>query len=360
MSMRQVRVDTTQRAYDVLVDRGLLNELGAALRERCPAGVALVCSDQNVAPLYGPAVTASLAAAGFEVGDVVLPAGEEHKTLASVERLYATFHERRLRRSDVVVALGGGVIGDMAGFAAATYLRGVRLVQAPTTVLAQVDAAIGGKVAVDYRDGKNHVGTFYQPLLVVADPDAHRTLPERELRNGMAEVIKYAFLLGGDLIGRVSAAATTRRLDADLIAECVAIKAAVVAKDEREEDGERQLLNLGHTVGHAIEAAGGFGHRSHGEAVALGLRAALALSERLTGLSAAEAEHGNRLLSSAGLPERLAAADPAEVCGLVARDKKAGPAGVEYVLLEALGKPVRGVHVPPPLLEEVVSWLTKR
>ncbi len=258
-----------------------------------------------MAPLYAGVARQSLAAAGYEVSEVTLPAGEEHKTLAHAEELYGVFYERHLRRTDVVVALGGGVIGDLAGFAAATYLRGVRLAQVPTTLLAMVDASVGGKVAVDFRAGKNHVGTFYQPVLVLADPATLTSLPDAELRNGAAEVIKYGFLRGGGLLERVAAAVTGWSFAADLLAECVAVKAGVVSRDEREEGGERQLLNLGHTIGHAVEAAAGFRGRPHGEAVGLGLRAALWLSQRLAGLSAEEAARGNEMLTAARLPERL-------------------------------------------------------
>jgi 3-dehydroquinate synthase len=358
--MTAVHVHTSQRDYDVCVCVGGLSSLGASLLPFGPAGRAVLVTDENVWPLYGEAVRESLATAGHEIAEVVLPAGEQHKTLASAEGLYGTFYERRLRRTDVVVALGGGVIGDLAGYAAATYLRGVRLVQVPTTLLAMVDASVGGKVAVDFRAGKNHVGTFYQPQLVLADPATLVSLPERELRNGAAEVIKYGFLGAGGLLERIAAGVDGSTFDVELIADCVAAKAAVVSRDEREEGGERQVLNLGHTIGHAVEAAAGFGGRPHGEAVGLGLRATLWLSERLAGLSADEAARGNEILSAARLPERLEGTDADRVIGLVQRDKKAGPSGVEFVLLSAFGQPVRGVTVAPELVEEVVTWLATR
>jgi 3-dehydroquinate synthase len=357
--MPDIHVHTGQRDYDVLVGTGRLSGLGRSLQPLAAAGRAVLVTDENVAPLYGAAVRDSLAAVGHDVSEVVLPAGEQHKTLARAETLYGVFYERRLRRTDVVVALGGGVIGDLAGFAAATYLRGVSLVQVPTTLLAMVDASVGGKVAVDFRAGKNHIGTFYQPLLVLADPATLVSLPESELRNGAAEVIKYGFLRG-DLLERVAVAVAGRHFDDELIADCVAAKAQVVSLDEREEGGERQLLNLGHTIGHAVEAAAGFGGRPHGEAVGLGLRATLWLSQRLAGLSAEEVARGHEMLSAARLPERLQGADVDLVIDLVQRDKKAGPHGVEFVLLSALGRPVRGVAVAPELVEEVVAWLATR
>ena len=358
--MPTIHVHTTQRDYDVLVGHGRLSGLGAALGQRGPGGRAVIVCDENVAPLYSESAGESLGGAGYDVSEVVLPAGEQHKTLARAEELYGVFYERHLRRADVVVALGGGVIGDLAGFAAATYLRGVRLVQAPTTLLAMVDASVGGKVAVDFRAGKNHVGTFYQPVLVVSDPATLASLPERELRNGAAEVVKYGLLRGGGLLERVAAAVAGWSFDDELLAECVTVKAEIVARDEREEGGERQLLNLGHSIGHAVEAAAGFGGRPHGEAVGLGLRATLWLSERLAGLSGEEAARGNQMLSAARLPERLERNDVERVVGLVERDKKAGLGGVEFVLLSALGRPLREVKVAPELIEEVVAWLATR
>jgi 3-dehydroquinate synthase len=355
-----VRVHTTQRDYEVLVGRGRLSDLGAVLRRGGPSGRAVIVCDENVAPLYAQSAHKSLVAGGYDVSEVVLPAGEERKTLACAEELYGAFYERRLRRTDVVVALGGGVIGDLAGFAAATYLRGVRLAQVPTTLLAMVDASVGGKVAVDFRAGKNHVGTFYQPVLVLTDPAMLASLPARELRNGAAEVIKYGFLRGGGLLDRVAAAVAGWSFDDDLLAECIAAKAQIVARDEREEGGERQLLNLGHTIGHAVEAAAGFGGRPHGEAVGLGLRATLWLSQRLAGLPDDEAARGHQMLSAARLPERLERTHVERVIGLVERDKKAGPNGVEFVLLSAFGRPLRGVSVAAELIGEVVAWLATR
>jgi len=358
--MRVLHVNTRQRDYDVLVGNGTLPALGGALWLRVPGGRVVLVTDENVASHYAVPARESLRDAGYDVSEVVLPAGEAQKSLARAQELYGVLYERHLRRTDTVVALGGGVIGDLAGFVAATFQRGVRLAQVPTTLLAQVDAAVGGKVAVDFRGGKNYVGTFYQPTLVVADPGTFATLPVRELRNGAAEVVKYGFLRGGELLDRVRAAVPAHEYDADLVAACVAVKAEIVERDEREEDGERQLLNLGHTVGHAIEAAGGFSSCSHGEAVALGLRAALWLSQVLTGLSEAEAAEGQALLSWAGLPERLPGAEADEVVALVARDKKASPEGVGHVLLEGFGRPVRRVRVAESLLREVVTWLATR
>jgi 3-dehydroquinate synthase len=302
--------------------------------------------------------------------------------MTRVEELYDALYDRRLSRNDTLVALGGGVIGDLVGFAAATYLRGLRFVQVPTTLLAQVDAALGGKVGVDFRAGKNHIGTFYQPGLVVTDLGTLRSLPEREVRSGWAEIAKYALLAGGALLDEVEASASASvnasasakasagvsaaasagaglPVDARIVAGCQRIKLAVVGEDEREESGARAVLNLGHTIGHAIEAAAGFSGYTHGEAVALGLRAMLWLSQRLTGLPAAAGERGQRLLSALNLPERLAGVTPAAVVELIDRDKKRDATGVAYVLLEDLGRVRRPVFVPADLQREVVEWLTR-
>ncbi len=362
--MRRIPARMPSRTYDVLVGRGCLAGLGGELSGRFPGGRTVVCCDENVAPLYLEEVRDSLHAAGYAVSHIVIPAGEAQKNLARAEELYGVLYDRGVRRGDTVVALGGGVIGDLAGFAAATYQRGARLVQVPTTLLAQVDAAVGGKVAVDFRAGKNYVGTFYQPALVLSDLAALETLPERELRSGAAEVAKYALLGGGELLDRVERLAArplrAARVSQALVAQCVEYKLSVVVADEREETGERARLNLGHTVGHAIEAATAFSRYTHGEAVGLGLRASLWLSRRLCGLDPGEEAHAQALLDGLGLPQRLDGVPAEAVFDLTRRDKKAGRDGVGYVLLNALGSPRLDVRVPPELEREVVDWLTQR
>jgi 3-dehydroquinate synthase len=359
--MRQLRAHTPSRQYDVLVGSGVIAELGGAWWLRAPGGRIVVVTDENVAPLYLDPVHASLRDAGFSVSQVVIPAGEGQKSLARAEELYGVLYDRHLARSDALVALGGGVIGDLVGFVAATYQRGMGIVQVPTTLLAQVDAALGGKVGVDFREGKNYVGSFYQPGLVLADLDTLATLPERELRGGMTEVAKYGLLMGGELLALVHACAGKRaRVTMEIVAGCAQYKLDVVAADEREESGARAVLNLGHTIGHAVEAAGGFSLFTHGEAVALGLRATLWLSRRLSGLPAGDEQRGQELLSALGLPERADGVQAAEVLDLVRRDKKRRGDDVGYVLLQSLGKPKVSVVVPPDLEREVVEWLLSR
>lgn len=367
--MTTVSVEISPRPYEVLVDGGELDRLGPRVRAACGAARSVIVTDRTVAALYLDRVSRALEDAGTEVSHIVLPSGEAQKTLARAEELYGVLYERKMTRSDAVLALGGGVIGDLVGFVAATYLRGLLLVQLPTTLLAQVDAAVGGKVGVDFRQGKNHIGTFYQPRLVVADVDTLLTLPASERRNGAAEVVKYAFLAGGSLLERVEAALSSPDepandplgvCAADIVAECVQYKAAVVTADEREETGERHLLNLGHSIGHAVEAAAGFARYSHGESVGIGLSAMLWLSHRLAGLNVADVERGERLLAASGAPSGLEGLDPDAVTDLVQRDKKAAGRAVPFVLLEGMGRPVRGVQVPPKLIREVIAWLAAR
>ena len=346
-------------AYEVKIGSGLLDRLG----ELCgaPAAQALVVCDANVAPLYLERATAALEAAGWRVSTMVLPAGEQTKSPAVLATLYDRLYGLGAARSDAVVALGGGVIGDLAGYAAATFLRGMRLIQAPTTILAMVDAAVGGKVAVDLHEGKNYLGAFYQPSLVVEDVDTLATLPAREVRGGWAEVVKHALLAGEATLTLTEAGvAHAARPEPRLLEADVRFKAEVVGRDPRETTGARAMLNLGHTIGHAIEVAGGFERYSHGEAVGLGLRAALWLSERLQGLDAAAAERGQRLLSAAGLPERLQGAAVDDVARLVARDKKVAAGEARFVLLADIGRPVTGVIVPSDLRTQAIAWLLDR
>jgi 3-dehydroquinate synthase len=361
--MKRLTVHAESRTYPILVGRDVMGELGPSVRRLRGEGQSVVVCDDHVAPLYLERARQSLVSAGLRVSQVILPAGEREKSLARAEELYGVLYDRGIRRSDTVVALGGGVIGDLTGFVASTFQRGVGFVQVPTTLLAQVDASVGGKVAVDFRAGKNYVGAFYQPSLVLADLRTLETLPERELRCGAAEVAKHGLLAGSAVLRRVlhlassplNAAAVTQ----ELVASSIVYKASVVERDEREA-GLRAVLNFGHTIGHAIEAATGFRRFSHGEAVGLGLHAALRLSGELCGLPEADEKGAHQLLDDLGLPDRLTGVRAREVCELVSRDKKAGKDGVGYVLLRRPGFPVLDVRVPPELELEVVEWLRRR
>jgi shikimate kinase / 3-dehydroquinate synthase len=308
-------------------------------------GARFCVTDEHVGPRYAGRV-------GGLAHTVTIPAGEQHKTLTTVERVLRELTRAGLDHDGHVVALGGGVVGDLAGFCAAVHQRGVRVVQVPTTLLAQVDSAYGGKTGVDLPEGKNYVGAYHQPSAVMVDPTTLSSLPPAELAAGWAEVVKTALIAGGTLWKRVKDGPA--EVDRDLLLACARTKLAVVAEDERDA-GRRQVLNLGHTVGHAIETATGYGRYRHGEAVALGLLAALTLSER-HGLRADVAE----LLAARGLPTRLDAdVDREAVLAAVGRDKKRRGGRVGFVLLDAPGVARTGRAVSDEALRAAVEDLAR-
>jgi 3-dehydroquinate synthase len=341
--MRTFRVELGPDAHPVHVGAGALDQIGRlACEAGLTAGRALIVTDSNVARLYGERAAASLAAVGFAPRTLEVAAGEQSKSSATLERVYDAIVEAELDRNSAVFALGGGVIGDLAGFAAATYMRGVALVQLPTTMVAQVDSALGGKTAINHPRAKNLIGAFYQPRLVVADVATLQSLPEREFREGLAEVIKYAAIMdapmveelehGLDEIMRREPVALER-----MVARSLQHKATIVASDARE-GGLRKILNYGHTAGHALEASSGYGHFLHGEAVAIGMVAAGRLSQASAGLSADEAERLERLIARAGLPTAMPPGWRGEEFARAMRlDKKRSGDGVEFVLLDRLG-----------------------
>lgn len=296
--MQEWTAQTAGGTYQVLIKNGALSDTGRVAAEVCKGRTAVVVTDHQVAPLYLQPVLFALKEAGFTCSDVVLSAGEETKTLQSAAALYAAFHEHRLSRIDPVIALGGGVIGDLAGFAAATWLRGVPLIQVPTTLLAQVDSSIGGKTAVDLPQGKNLVGAFYQPKAVVSDPMVLRSLPKCRIAEGMAEVIKYGLIADAELLQKLE----RKSFDYEwLVSRCIRIKINIVSRDERD-SGERMLLNFGHTIGHAIEKATQYTRYSHGEAVAVGMITAAAVGEQLGMTEKGTKQKIRRLLCDYQLP----------------------------------------------------------
>jgi 3-dehydroquinate synthase len=341
--MRTFRVELGADAHPVHVGAGVLDQTGRLAREAgLAAGRALVVTDSNVGRLYGERTAASLSAAGFVPRTLAVAAGEQSKSLATLERVYDALVEAELDRGGAVFALGGGVVGDLAGFAAATYMRGVALVQIPTTMVAQVDSALGGKTAVNHLRAKNLIGAFYQPRLVVADVATLLSLPEREFREGLAEVIKYGAIMDAPMVE-----ALERTLDAilrrepaaleEIVARSLHHKATVVASDTRE-GGLRKILNYGHTAGHALEASAGYGNLLHGEAVAIGMVAAGKLSQAFAGLGAAEAERLERLIARAGLPTAMPSGWRGEEFVRAMRlDKKRAGDEIEFVLLDRLG-----------------------
>ncbi|MFA4894103.1 3-dehydroquinate synthase [Brevundimonas sp.] len=331
--------------YDIVVGRGLLAELGARVAPLV-RGRTVIITDETVAALHGPAALASLQAAGVRARLLTIPPGETSKSFAELERVIDRLLAFGLDRRDLIIALGGGVVGDLAGLAAALYMRGIDVVQAPTTLLAQVDSSVGGKTAIDTPRGKNLVGAFHQPRLVVADIDMLATLPDRQLRSGWAEVLKHGLICDADffdwLAGNGAAgakgdpAALTRA-----VVRSVEIKSAIVIEDEKEA-GRRALLNLGHTFGHAIEAELGFDEDAltHGEAVALGCAMAFRLSSSLGLCAAADAERVEAVIAAAGLPTRLEQAGAFKGDRLLARmagDKKAEGGRLTLILVRAIG-----------------------
>ncbi|MCU1426936.1 MAG: 3-dehydroquinate synthase [Actinomycetia bacterium] len=346
--MHRVGVELGPRSYDIVVGDGAAGDLATLLSGR--ARVAVV-TQTRVAELHGEAVQVALAATEANVETFTIGDGEEHKNLATIEALCRGFTRFGLRRNDAVVALGGGMVGDVAGFAAAVHYRGVAVVQVPTTLLAMVDAAIGGKTAVNLPEGKNLVGAFHQPVGVLADPRVLVTLPEREYRSGLGEIAKYALLGDRDLAHLVenegeALVARERRIVSDAVARCAAIKARYVEADEEERLGLRAHLNYGHTLAHALETVCGYA-LAHGEAVAIGLVFAAELAGALERIDTAEVDRQRALVESLGVgtraPDGVAATD---LLAVMARDKKSS-GGLTFVLAGANGLDV--VDDPPPV-----------
>src|SRR5881296_4329746 len=336
-----IPVNLGSRSYRIIVESGALDTVGARLAElRVGSRTALV-SDAAILRLYGKAVGRSLESAGFTVTTVEVPAGEAAKTLAVAERCWDALLAAGLDRTSTVLALGGGAVGDVAGFVAATYMRGINFVQAPTTLLAQVDASIGGKTAIDHPRAKNLIGAFHQPRFVLVDPAVLTTLPEPEFRSGLAEVIKHGIVLDADYFADLEEclpALLCRDLPTleRVVAGSCRIKASVVERDEHEAE-LRHVLNYGHTIGHALEAVTGYGRWAHGEAVALGIVAEARLAERLGIATASTTERQVRLLGAVGLPVSGLGAAPSAVVEALARDKKARDGRVPFVFAPEIG-----------------------
>lgn len=357
-AMQTLNVGLDERSYQIHIGQNLI-ERAELLVQHIPYKRVTVVSNTTVAPLYLEHLTQVLTKAGISVQSIVLPDGEQYKNSASLNSIYDALLANRSERSSPLIALGGGVIGDVTGFAAATYLRGVPFIQIPTTLLAQVDSSVGGKTGINHPAGKNMVGAFYQPQVVIADVSTLNTLSDAELRAGIAEVIKYGLIRDlpflewleqnmGKLLQRDAEA-----LQYAIVRSCQN-KADVVGADERE-SGERALLNLGHTFGHAIENAMGYGVWLHGEAVAAGTIMAVDLSWRLGWLTESDVARSKALFTQAGLPvqgPRLGAQRYAELMGL---DKKVANGKVRFVLLQALGRAVITDEVPAALLEQTLE-----
>jgi 3-dehydroquinate synthase len=355
-SVNPIRVRAGEQSYDVVVGRGVLARIGALLSPKFKGMACAVISDEKVAALHANKVVGSLTEAGARPVLIAVPPGESSKTMQQAESVCDRMIEAGLDRSSFVVAVGGGMVGDLAGFVAAIYHRGIPCVQVPTTLLAQVDSSIGGKTGVNTAAGKNLIGAWHQPALVISDVDTLETLPPREFRQGFAELIKHAVIWDTEMFERL------QRFDrADLpalIRRNVEIKAGIVAADERETTGERALLNFGHTIGHAIELAGNYRDFLHGEAVSLGMVAACEISVRKAGLSDAERERIVGTLEAFELPTRLPADFPKEkILGAVPRDKKFKGGEVRFVVVPTIGSARLVMDVTMEDIEAAVKLL---
>ncbi len=356
MNHKQIHVELGARSYVIRITNGFHGFTAVPERDR----KTLLISDTNVAPLYGAACAAALQAAGFSVTTATVDAGEQSKNLRETAVLYETCAAAGLDRSSFITALGGGVVGDLAGFVAATYLRGLPFIQAPTSLLAMVDSSVGGKTGVNLDAGKNLVGSFHQPAEVIINLDTLQTLPEREYRSGLAEIIKYGLILDSSFyrqVSRLTAEVPSRNSDmlAGIVARCCELKAAVVTQDEHERGGQRALLNFGHTFGHAIESWSGYGRMLHGEAVAIGMVFAAHLSQRLGGLTRDDVTGLEHTLTALGLPVRLSA-DPSawpDIRRRMQSDKKSAGGSLRFVLLDGIGCAGANRRVPENDLTEV-------
>ncbi|MDF1823854.1 MAG: 3-dehydroquinate synthase [Verrucomicrobiales bacterium] len=326
--------------YTVLVGSALLKNTAALIAEKTsiPSKKAAVVTDSTVGPLYAETVVSALNEAGIETCLITVPAGEASKSMEQATEICREMLRAGLDRKSFLVALGGGVVGDLAGFAAAIFQRGIPCVQIPTTIVSQVDSSVGGKTGVNTPEGKNLVGAFHQPQLVLADVDTLASLPEREFNEGFAEIIKHAGIRDATLLDLVEKKESIREHLIELVSRNVAIKARVVEEDEKETSGTRALLNFGHTIGHGIEAAGGYGRFLHGEAISLGLVAAIRLSVELSDLSETDGNQLIAALSNYGLPTVLDndISDEA-ILNAMQRDKKFEGGAIRFVLLNQLG-----------------------
>lgn len=355
------RVTAHSGAYDIHTRWGALEDLGGLMRDVGLSGRAFVITDSNVGPQCGARALAALKAVGFEAVMHAVPAGESSKSLDSARELYDWLLDHRAERGSAIIGLGGGVVGDLAGFVAATYLRGVPFVQCPTSLLAMVDASIGGKVGVDHPRGKNLVGAFYPPRLVVQDTSLLAELPSRALREGFAEVIKHGLIMDPPMLDDLERDAK-RLLGAepdlitDMVARNAALKARVVSEDEKE-GGLRAILNYGHTIGHAIEQVTHYGPILHGEAISAGMMVAAAIGERMGVTPPAVGARQRALFELYGLPLSHAGLDPVAVLAATRLDKKVAAKRLRWVLLEDFGRPVLRDDVEDDVVLQVLGGL---
>jgi 3-dehydroquinate synthase len=360
--VQKVTVSLGDRSYDIMIGHEILGALGDAVSKLGLGPKHMVVTSPGLWPLYGKTAHDSLAANGFDISSAQINDDEESKSIETVMSLYDRLVEREFSRDSAITAVGGGVVGDVAGFAAATYMRGMRLVQVPTTLLAQVDSSIGGKTGVNLPSGKNLVGAFHQPALVWTDVSTLKTLPERELRSGMAEVIKYAIVADSGLfnileekIGSVFQASSDTLIE--IISRCCSAKARIVEKDEKDRS-VRSILNYGHTFGHALETLSNYRQFTHGEAVALGMIVAARVSCEIGATDQSTVEKQERLISTAGLPTKIdRTVNPEDIARQLTRDKKRLAGQTGWVLPKTIGEVFLTHEVPLDIVLRVVKGL---
>jgi len=356
-------VKTATESYPVFVGWDNLDGLGGRMRNAGLAGQAYVISDDSVFPIYGDSLVGQLKDSGFSVDSFAVPHGELSKSFDTAQRLYDWLVEQRGERGDSIVALGGGVVGDLAGFVAATFLRGIAFVQVPTSLIGMVDSSIGGKVGINHPRGKNLIGAFYQPRLVLSDVQTLDTLPARELVSGWAEVVKHAMIRDADLLELLSERAgelarLEKQMTTRVVSRSAAIKAAVVSRDEKE-SGLRTILNYGHTIAHGLEAATSYERFLHGEAVAIGMMGAAMISERLGMVNRTVVDAQRDILERLGLPVSFSDVSADAILRAMALDKKVRDERVRWVLLSGVGKPTIRDDVPPDLVREALGALMR-
>ena len=361
ISRQRVRLPVSlgKRSYDILIQGGLLNEMGACLHDAGLSGRAAIVTNPNVYRLYGAKVLGSLKRSGFQTHTIMIPEGERAKTLNWTSQILDDLMARRFDRHDILVAVGGGVVGDLTGFAASVYLRGIPFVQVATTLVAQVDSSVGGKTGVNHRLGKNMIGAFYQPRLVLMDTETLSTLPKREWVAGLAEVIKYGMIADKSFFEYLEQhTEAILRMERDpvqfMIQRCCEIKASVVAQDERE-SGLRRILNYGHTVGHALESLGGYRKLIHGEAVGIGMVQEAAVSNHLGRCAEEVVTRQRDLVRRVGLPDKLPALKFSELWKAMQHDKKVVKGEINCVLPREVGR----VEVVPLERQGVGVWFRR-
>ena len=358
--MNKVHVDLKDRSYDILINPNILDDISTIIEPLLKNRKCFIISDTNVFPLYGDKLINEIKKTELlSIAHFLIPAGEANKNLSTMEAIFNTLAEYEIERNSIIIALGGGVVGDMAGFAAASYMRGIDFIQIPTSLLAMVDSSVGGKTGVDLPAGKNLVGAFWQPKLVVIDPNVLNTLPDREVVGGMAELVKHGIILDENLFYELEDNIDAiLNLDLDVFTEIITrsceIKADVVRQDECEK-GIRELLNFGHTFGHAIETVTGYDKYIHGEAVGLGMLIAAELSFKLGKIDEETVQRLRLFFDKVGFPIRVSGVDIGKVIDAMSKDKKAKSNQIKYIIIEEIGKAVSITDVDKNIIFDSIS-----